>query len=287
MKIVVFSRNEATNMIGVLSEGSVEQRVIDVTEMVGWEFEPFLAKGKEGIDELKKALEANSSQSYAMDSIRIDAPVVPRARIFGIGLNYADHAAESKMQTQKVPTVFMKLASSVVGDGADIVLPSISTEPDYEAELAVVIGKGGHKITAADWEQHVAGYTILNDVSARDVQLATSQWTLGKSFPTFTPVGPWIVTTDEITDPHTLDIKLSIDGEMLQDSNTKHLIFRVPELIEYISSIVPLEPGDIISTGTPQGVGLGRDPKRWLKPGEEITIEISSIGKLINKTKAE
>ena len=285
MKIVVFSRGDVSNMIGVLSEGASEQRVIDVTEMVGWKFEPFLAKGDEGIEELKKTLLESSSQSYAMDSIRIDAPVVSHARIFGIGLNYEDHATESKMETQKVPTVFMKLASSVIGDGGEIELPASVTQPDYEAELAVVIGKGGHKIAAADWEQHVVGYTILNDVSARDVQLATSQWTLGKSFPTFSPVGPWIVTKDEINDPHTLDIKLSIDGETLQDSNTKYLIFRVPELIEYISGIVPLQPGDIISTGTPSGVGLGREPKRWIKPGEEIVIEISSIGKLTNKAK--
>ena len=283
MKIVFFSRGPVSHMIGVLSEGSVEQRVIDVTEMVGWDFEFFLARGDEGIEELRTALQDSSLQSYGMDSIRIDPPVVEHARIFGIGLNYKDHAAESKMETQKVPTVFLKLYSSVIGDGGEIELPASVTQPDYEAELAVVIGKGGHKIAAADWEQHVAGYTILNDVSARDVQLATSQWTLGKSFPTFTPVGPWIVTKEEIPDPHVLDIKLSIDGEVLQDSNTQNLIFRVPELIEYISGIVALEPGDVISTGTPAGVGLGRTPQRWIKPGEEIVIEISSIGKLVNK----
>ena len=270
-------------MIGVLSEGSVEQRVIDVTEMAGWDFELFLSKGDEGIEELRAMLNDSSLQSYGIDSIRIDAPVVEHARIFGIGLNYKDHAAESKMDTQKVPTVFVKLRSSVIGDGGAIRIPANVTQPDYEAELAVVIGRGGHRIAAADWEQHVAGYTILNDVSARDVQLATSQWTLGKSFPTFTPVGPWIVTKDEIPDPHALDIKLSIDGEVLQKSNTKYLIFRIPALIEYISSIVALEPGDLISTGTPAGVGLGRTPQRWMQPGEEIVIEIAGIGRLANK----
>ncbi len=286
MKIVVFSRGPVSHMIGVLSEGTTEQRVIDVTEMAGWDFEFFLARGAEGIEELRKTLTDSSLQSYGMDSIRIDAPVVPHARIFGIGLNYADHAAESKMEPQKVPTVFLKLASSVIGHGGEIELPAMSTQPDYEAELAVVIGKGGHKIAAADWEKHVVGYTILNDVSARDVQFATTQWTLSKSFPTFTPVGPWIVTTDEIADPHALGIKLSIDGEVLQESNTKHLIFKVPELIEYISSIVRLEPGDVISTGTPAGVGLGRTPQRWIKAGDEITVEIEGIGQLVNKAKA-
>ena len=286
MKIVVFSRGPVSHMIGVLSEGTTEQRVIDVTEMAGWDFEFFLARGDEGIEELRKTLTDSSLQSYGMDSIRIDAPVVHHARIFGIGLNYADHATESKMEPQKVPTVFLKLASSVIAHGGEIELPAMSTEPDYEAELAVVIGRGGHKIAAADWEQHVAGYTIVNDVSARDVQFATTQWTLSKSFPTFTPVGPWIVTKDEVGDPHTLGIKLSIDGEVLQESNTQYLIFKVPELIEYISSIVRLEPGDIISTGTPAGVGLGRDPKRWIKAGEEITIEIERIGSLVNRATA-
>ena len=286
MKIVLFSRGGVRDMIGVLSEGAVEQRVIDVTEKVGWEFRGFLAAGEEGRRALERALLETSSQSYAMDSIVMAAPVVAHARIFGIGLNYKDHAAESKMEPQKVPTVFLKLASSVIGDGEEIELPSMSTQPDYEAELAVVIGKGGHKIAAADWEQHVAGYTIVNDVSARDVQFATTQWTLAKSFPTFTPVGPWIVTPEEIPDPHTLGIKLSIDGEVLQESNTKYLIFRVPELIEYISSIVPLETGDVISTGTPAGVGLGRKPQRWIRAGEEIVVEIEGIGRLVNRATA-
>ncbi|HEY0785264.1 MAG TPA: fumarylacetoacetate hydrolase family protein, partial [Acidobacteriaceae bacterium] len=136
-------------------------------------------------------------------------------------------------------------------------------------------------------EEYVFGYTIVNDVSAREVQLATSQWTLGKSFPTFTPMGPWVVTREEMPDPHALSIRLAIDGEVLQDGNTCDLIFRVPELIAYISSITPLEAGDVISTGTPPGVGLGRTPPRWLRPGEEIVISIEGIGELRNRTRAE
>ncbi|MGB9144841.1 MAG: fumarylacetoacetate hydrolase family protein, partial [Acidobacteriaceae bacterium] len=169
----------------------------------------------------------------------------------------------------------------------DVVLPRISTQPDYETELAAVIGRGGRNIRAEDWERHVLGYTILNDVSARDVQLATSQWTLGKSFDTFAPIGPAIVTTDEIRDPHALEVRLEIGGEVLQQSNTRHLIFRLPELIAYISAIIPLEPGDVISTGTPAGVGLGRKPQRWLQAGEEIVITIEGIGELRNRTVAE
>jgi 2-keto-4-pentenoate hydratase/2-oxohepta-3-ene-1,7-dioic acid hydratase in catechol pathway len=222
-----------------------------------------------------------------LSAVRLLAPMQRPPRIFAIGLNYHKHAAESNMQVQKVPTVFMKLSSTVIGPDAPIILPKLSTEPDYEAEFAVVIGKPGYQIPAASAMEYVFGYTILNDVSARDIQLSTSQWTLGKSFPTFTPIGPAITTTDEVPDPHALRISLTIDNETLQDSNTSDLIFKVPALIAYLSSITPLEAGDIISTGTPEGVGLGRTPKRWLKPNEEVIITIDKLGFLRNRTAAE
>jgi 2-keto-4-pentenoate hydratase/2-oxohepta-3-ene-1,7-dioic acid hydratase in catechol pathway len=225
--------------------------------------------------------------SIAMAEVKLLAPILRPARIFCIGLNYLEHAAESKMKVQAVPTVFFKLASAVVGPGADVVLPKASTQPDYEAELAVVIGKAGYQIKAEKWEEHVFGYTILNDVSARDVQLATSQWSMGKSFPTFCPVGPWIVSKDEVGDPHTLDIGITASGEKLQGSNTSLLIFKIPALIAHLSGIVPLEVGDIISTGTPPGVGMGRTPQRWLRPGEEMVVTIEKIGELRNRTVAE
>jgi 2-keto-4-pentenoate hydratase/2-oxohepta-3-ene-1,7-dioic acid hydratase in catechol pathway len=265
--------------VGVLTGAGV----VDVTAAAGGSLDALVGGGAAMLASVRAAAETGKAAS----GVKLLAPVTRHPRIFGIGLNYAEHAAESKMKTQTVPTVFMKLASSVCGPGDAIVLPKNSTEPDYEAELAVVIGRGGFRVAAKDWERHVFGYTIVNDVSARDVQLATSQWTLGKSFPTFTPMGPCVVTADAIRDPHQLEIALSIDGEELQHSNTRDLIFKVPELIEYISSIVPLEPGDVISTGTPQGVGLGRDPKRWLKPGEEIVITVEGIGELRNRTVAE
>jgi len=225
-------------------------------------------------------------ETVALEEVTLLAPLERPPRIFGIGLNYREHAAESKMVAQSVPTVFMKLASSITGPDTEVLLPPEATEPDYEAELAVVIGEGGYRIAPSDWERHVFGYTIVNDVSARGVQLATSQWTLGKSFRTFTPMGPWIVMRDEVGDPHELDIKLTLSGEVMQHANTRDMIFRVPELIAYLSSIVELEPGDVISTGTPPGVGLGRTPKRWLKDGEEMVIEIEKIGTLRNRTRA-
>jgi 2-keto-4-pentenoate hydratase/2-oxohepta-3-ene-1,7-dioic acid hydratase in catechol pathway len=227
---------------------------------------------------------ATEGDPIPLAEIVLVAPLPKPPRIFGIGLNYREHAAESKMKVQAVPTVFLKLTSSVVGTGADVLLPPEASDPDYEAELAVVIGKACHRIAAEDWEQYVFGYTIVNDVSARGVQLATSQWTLGKSFPTFTPMGPYITTRDEV-DPHELDIELTLSGEVMQSANTRDLIFRIPELIAYLSSIVPLEPGDVISTGTPPGVGLGRTPPRWLRDGEEMVIKIERLGTLMNRTR--
>ena len=230
---------------------------------------------------------ARSGTRIALEEVRLLAPVPNPPRIFGIGVNYAEHAAESGTKTRDVPTVFIVLSSAVVGPGADVVLPPNSSMVDYEAELAVVIGKAGHRIAASEWEKHVFGYTMMNDVSARDVQRATTQWSLGKSFPTFAPMGPWVVSREEIADPHRLGISLTIGGERLQDSNTSQMIYRIPALIEYLSGIVPLQVGDVISTGTPAGVGMGRTPQRWLKAGEEMVIAIEGIGELRNPVVGE
>jgi len=224
---------------------------------------------------------------HRLNEIRLHAPLANPPRIFAIGLNYRDHAKESGMEIPTTPVVFFKLATAIIGPGDPIVLPRNSTQPDYEAEFAFVIGKGGYRIAASDWRKHVYGYTIVNDVSARDVQFSSTQWSMSKCFPTFCPLGPAIVTADEIADPHQLDISLSIDGERLQHSNTRELVFKIPELIEYLSSITPLLPGDIVSTGTPPGVGLGRNPKRWLKPGETVTVTIDGLGSLTNPVVAE
>jgi 2-keto-4-pentenoate hydratase/2-oxohepta-3-ene-1,7-dioic acid hydratase in catechol pathway len=274
MKVVTFSVEGSQPRPGIL----LEDGIVDLS---GQGFATVL-------DLIASGRRANAEgPRIPLQGANLLAPISSPPRVFCIGLNYRDHAIESKMEIPSAPTVFLKLSSSVIGPGEAVVLPSISKQPDYEAELAVVIGKGGYRIPASAWQEHVFGYTIVNDVSARDVQLATSQWILGKSFPTFCPVGPAIVTADEIADPHALEIRLNIDGEELQHSNTRELIFRIPQLIEHISAVTPLEPGDIISTGTPHGVGLGRKPQRWIKPGETITIEIDGLGKLINPAVAE
>lgn len=275
MKIVTFVREDNRPRPGIL----LNDEVVDLSE-----------QGFAGVAELiasRRVPEAKTGARIPAKDVRLLAPILNPPRIFCIGLNYRDHAVESKMEIPAAPTVFVKLTSSIIGPGAAIVLPKNSKQPDYEAEFAVVIGRGGYRIAADAWKEHVFGYTIVNDVSARDVQLATSQWILGKSFPTFCPVGPAIVTADEIPDPHKLDIRLEIEGEELQRSNTCELIFPVPRLIEHISSITPLEPGDIISTGTPAGVGLGRKPQRWLRPGETVSIEITGLDRLTNPVIAE
>ena len=241
----------------------------------------FIAAGERAILTAERAALA-SQKLRPLSGLKLLAPIPRPAKILCVGLNYRDHAIESRMEIPPVPTVFAKYPTAVIGPGAPIVISSVTEKPDYEAELALVIGKGGERISRANWRSHVFGYTVLNDVSARDVQLATSQWTLGKSLSTFAPLGPHIVTADEIPDPQALDIRLSIGGDMLQHSNTRELIFGVPELIEHISRFIALEPGDIISTGTPAGVGLGRTPPRWLRHGDEVVIDIEKIGTLRN-----
>jgi 2-keto-4-pentenoate hydratase/2-oxohepta-3-ene-1,7-dioic acid hydratase in catechol pathway len=228
-----------------------------------------------------------SSHSLDPAGLTFAAPIPRPPKVICIGLNYRDHAAESKLAIPEVPTMFAKFPTAVVGPGHPIVLPRNSTKPDYEAEFAVVIGRRGRHVAEDRWRDYVFGYTILNDVSARDFQMATSQWMIGKTFDTFAPIGPAIVTADEIADPHNLRISLTINGETMQDSNTGNLIFKLPQLIAYLSSVFTLEPGDIIATGTPAGVGFARKPPRWLQPGDEVRIQIEGIGELVNPVVAE
>jgi 2-keto-4-pentenoate hydratase/2-oxohepta-3-ene-1,7-dioic acid hydratase in catechol pathway len=276
MKIVAFSQGGGAVRPGVLFE----------------ETGTILDLGMQGcnsvLDVIERGLPAVvAAEKVPLSQARLHAPLANPPRVFAIGLNYRDHAIEAGMEIPSTPVVFFKLTTAIVGPGDAIVLPKNSSEVDYEAEFAFVIGKGGYRIPASAWREHVYGYTIVNDVSARDVQLATSQWTMGKSFPTFCPMGPAIVTAEEIADPHALDIRLEIDGVEHQHSNTRELIFKIPELIEYLSSITPLLPGDVVSTGTPFGVGLGRTPKRWLKAGETVTITVEGLGALTNPVVAE
>ncbi len=247
-----------------------------------------IAGGADAMDRVRRWLKnPPPGEPFDPAKTRLPAPVPRPPKIVCIGLNYSDHAAESNLPIPETPTVFAKFQTAVIGHRHPIVLPKSSAKPDYEAEFAVVIGKGGRHIPEERWREHVFGYTIANDVSARDFQMATTQWMIGKTFDTFAPIGPAIVTADEIEDPHKLEISLTLSGEVLQSSNTRHLIFGVPKLIAYLSSVFTLEPGDIISTGTPAGVGFARKPPRWLKPGDEVVVRVEGLGELVNPVVAE
>ena len=211
---------------------------------------------------------------------RLLAPVPRPGKLICIGLNYRDHAAESNMPIPERPVVFSKFTTSVVGPNDSVVLPLTSSQVDYEAELAVVIGRRAKNVSRDRAFDYVLGYTIVNDVSARDFQFADGQWQRGKSCDTFAPMGEAIVTTDEVPDPHNLSIKLRLNGQTMQDSNTDQLIFGVPELIEFLSESITLEPGDVIATGTPPGVGFARKPPVFIKDGDVMEVEIEKLGTL-------
>lgn len=284
MKFVTFQGANARAETGVLA-GDL---VVGLAPAGFADMLAVLASGEEGRSKIENFVHNPPVDSaFPLASVRLLAPIPRPPKLICIGLNYRDHAAEARQEIPKVPTIFAKFSNIVIGPGQAIVLPKISRKPDYEAEFMFVIGAGGRHIAPEDWQRHVFGYTIFNDVSARDVQSATSQWMIGKSFDTFAPMGPYLVSADEIPDPHALDISLRIGGEVLQHSNTRELIFRIPDLVAYLSSVVTLEPGDVVATGTPGGVGFARKPPRYLQPGDEVTISIEGIGELCNPVIAE
>jgi acylpyruvate hydrolase len=219
---------------------------------------------------------------FTTGEVMLKAPIPRPGKLILLGLNYRDHAEETGQKIPEVPTLFSKYNNSVVGPGEPILIPRATEQIDYEAEFAFVIGQRGHDIARERAMDYVAGYTIVNDVSARDYQFVTSQWMVGKTFDTHCPIGPALVLKDEIPDPHNLDLQLAIGAEVLQKSNTNQLIFKIPETVEYLSRVMTLEPGDVISTGTPAGVGFMRKPPRWLRPGETVRVEIARLGVLEN-----
>ncbi|MCC6364605.1 MAG: fumarylacetoacetate hydrolase family protein [Bryobacterales bacterium] len=276
------------------TQGAPEPGVIlkdEVVSLAGAGFASIIevaGSGAEGRKKIDSYLAAPPQGSvHPLAQVKLLAPIPRPPKVICVGLNYRDHAEESNMAIPDRPTIFNKFPHTVIAPGDPIVLPKNSSQPDYEAEFAFVIGEGGRHIPAEKWRDHVFGYTNLNDVSARDFQLATTQWLMGKTFDTFAPMGPYIVSADEIADPHNLDIKITINGEVLQHSNTRHLIFNVPALIAFLSSVFTLEPGDIVSTGTPAGVGFARKPPRWLVPGDDVVVEVEGLGRLRNPVVAE
>jgi 2-keto-4-pentenoate hydratase/2-oxohepta-3-ene-1,7-dioic acid hydratase in catechol pathway len=235
---------------------------------------------------LRQAAEAveKAATSYGPQDVRLLPPIPDPPKILCIGLNYRDHAAETGAPLPREPVVFSKFTTALIGPEAPIQLPPVSQEVDYEAELVIVVGKGGRNLPAATAREHIAGYMVGHDVSARDWQLKKDgkQWLLGKTFDTFAPTGPVLVTADEVPDPHALNIRLWLNGEIMQDSNTRQMVFGAEELLAYISQVVTLQTGDLIFTGTPPGVGIARKPPVYLKGGDRVEVEIEGLGILRN-----
>jgi 2-keto-4-pentenoate hydratase/2-oxohepta-3-ene-1,7-dioic acid hydratase in catechol pathway len=231
-------------------------------------------------DALKPTLETKAAAGGGrpLSSVRLEAPVQRPGKIFAIGLNYADHIEESKMETPQRQVWFTKAQTSVNAPYDDIEIAKGTMTNDYEVELVAIIGKGGKHIAAADAPAAVFGYCVGNDVTERMWQHATPQWSLGKSFDTHAPFGPWIVTADEMGDPHTLGLRCFVNGQKRQDSNTRHLVFNIWQQIEHLSLGMTLEPGDVVFTGTPGGIGAAMDPRQFLKPGDVVRCEVDGLG---------
>jgi acylpyruvate hydrolase len=285
MKLVTFQQNGQTH-IGALIKDKRSDKIVDFSKAapsLPKTMKSFLAAGERALRAAQKAVEnAPASAVLKLSDVKLKAPVPNPGKIICIGLNYRDHAAETNQAVPDYPTVFSKYNNTVNDPGGAILIPKVTNQVDYEAELGVVIGKRAKHVSEAEALSYVAGYLPFNDVSARDYQRRTTQFTQGKSFDGFAPMGPALTTADEVPAPNSLDIQLSIGGEVLQKSNTRELIFKVEHLVAYLSSVMTLDPGDVIATGTPSGVGAARNPKRWLLPGEVVRIEIEKLGTLEN-----
>ncbi len=284
MKLATFTHNGQTR-IGVVDGGAIVDLAAAApnlpTDMVG-----FLAAGDAAMTAAKEAA-GNATTKIPLADVTLEAPILKPSKVLAIGLNYADHVAESKMETPQHQIWFTKSPTSIAGPAADVLDPSVSDLTDYEAELCFVIGKRARHVPRDRAHEVIAGYFCGNDVSVRDWQLRTPQFTIGKSFDTHAPIGPWITTSDEVGDPHDLDIKCYVNGDLRQNSNTKHLIFDCFAQVEELTKAMTLEPGDVVFSGTPSGVGGAMDPMQFLKAGDKVRVEIEKLGAIENAMVAE
>ena len=274
MKLIRFGKPENEKPGVQLPDG----QKIDVSAFCSDYDETFF--GTDGINSLQEWLTKHQDECPKIsDAARLGSPLVRPSKIVCVGLNYAKHAQESGMEVPSEPVLFFKASSAVIGPFDDVVLPKNSKKSDWEVELAVVIGAKASYVSESNAMDHVAGYVLHNDISEREFQLERlGQWVKGKSCDTFAPLGPFIATADEISDPHNLNLWLKLNGTTMQDSSTSDLIFGIPKLVSYISEFMTLLPGDIISTGTPFGVGLGLNPQMYLKAGDEMELGIDGLG---------
>jgi 2-keto-4-pentenoate hydratase/2-oxohepta-3-ene-1,7-dioic acid hydratase in catechol pathway len=277
VKLLTFDAGDGPRA-GLLEEG----RVVDAWALLGAPhragLRELIAAGR--VDDLRSRLGDTGAPSHPLSAVKLLPPIPDPEKIVCIGLNYREHAAEIGAELPTHPIVFGKYRNALAAPGAAVTLPANSTRVDYEAEVAFVVGRRAKDVAAADALDHVAGYTLLNDLSARDLQGRTPQWMPGKIFDGSAPCGPWLVTPDEAGAADAIAIKLTLNGETMQESDTSDLIFGIPELVADLSSLMTLEPGDIVATGTPSGVGMGRNPRVWLADGDEIAIESPTLGRL-------
>ena len=278
MKLVTFTHNNQSRVGAVIDDAVVDGKGCpDIpASMI-----EFLGAGLKTMQAMQELIYKNSTR-IALAEVKLNAPVPRPGKYLGIALNYADHIAETGRDRPEYPSFFTKQSTCVIGCGDAIHLPKVSDKLDYEGELAFVIGKRCRHVPVDKAHQVIAGFTIANDVSVRDWQMRSPTLMIGKSFDTCGPLGPWIVTPDELADPHNLSIKTWIDDELRQDGNTRQMIFNCYDMIAYLSQAMTLEPGDVITTGTPSGVGVTMQPRGYMKPGQTAKIEIEGIGTLSN-----
>jgi 2-keto-4-pentenoate hydratase/2-oxohepta-3-ene-1,7-dioic acid hydratase in catechol pathway len=283
MKIATFSV-QSEQHIGLVQD----DQIISLTALCPEEFpacmKKFIERGSELRSRAEQLIEqrVNNDAIFKLSEVKILPPIAKPDKIICVGLNYFDHCKETGMEPPASPVIFSKYSNAITGHNDPIEIPINSIEVDFEAELAFVIGKEAKRVSEEEADDYVFGYTIMNDISARDLQFQDGQWSRGKTADTFAPFGPVIVTKDEVGDPHNLAISLELNGEIMQDSNTSNLIFTVPKIISFLSQSMTLMPGDLIATGTPPGVGMGRNPKIWLKNGDRMNVSIEKIGTLSN-----
>ena len=284
MKLVSFTQGGRTR-IGAL----VGEEVVDFSAngaSLPHDMLAFLEQGAAAMQQARELCAAGGSR-LALADVTLEAPIQRPPKILAVGLNYSDHVEETGLETPTVPMIFNKQSTAVTGPYGDIHRPKDSEQLDYEGELGIVIGTRCRRVPKEQAAGVIAGYTVVNDVSVRDWQFRSATTTMGKSWDTHCPLGPAIVTTDEVPDPHVLELRTWVNGELRQHSNTKYLIFNCFDIIEHLSTAFTLEPGDVIPTGTPSGVALGMDPRVWLQPGDVVRIAIEQVGEIENRVVAE
>jgi 2-keto-4-pentenoate hydratase/2-oxohepta-3-ene-1,7-dioic acid hydratase in catechol pathway len=284
MKLCTFLR-DAAPLAGVVTDDGIVDLSVAAPELPR-DLTALLAAGEPA---LRRAAAAASTARarVPLDSVRLGPPILRPPKFLAVGLNYADHVAEAGLEAPKLPTIFNKQSTCVAGPNDPVHMPRVSSALDYEGELGFVIGRRCRHVPRAHAHEVIAGYLVVNDVSVRDWQLRIPTWTMGKSFDTHGPIGPWITTPDEAGDPHALRLRTWINGELRQDSNTKNLIFDCFAIVEHLSTAFTLEPGDVVATGTPGGVGIATKPPRLLSIGDVMRVEIEGLGALENRVVAE